>query len=113
MTENKKGQLVTRGIANKGFRGMRRVVARFNFSCSLIGNRPQSLTCHTANVMPHPKRRHDRQEMNREMKEITPTLQQNQKSCNPTLKAEPMQHICFCPTAPNITTLEFLINKRF
>ncbi len=40
----------TRGIANKGFRGIRRFVARFNFSCTLIGNRPQSLTGHTANV---------------------------------------------------------------
>ena len=38
-----------RGIANKGFNGMRRVVARFNFSCTLIGNRPQSPTFHTAN----------------------------------------------------------------
>jgi hypothetical protein len=27
------------------------------------------------------------------------TLQQNQKSCIPTLKADPMQHICFCPNA--------------
>ena len=38
----------TNGIANKGFIGMRRYLARFNFSCSLIGNRPQSLTGHTA-----------------------------------------------------------------
>jgi tetratricopeptide (TPR) repeat protein len=36
-------------IANKGFSGMRRVVARFNFSCNLIGNRPQSLTGHIVN----------------------------------------------------------------
>jgi hypothetical protein len=41
----------TRGIANKGFSGMRRVVARFNFSCNLTGNRPQSLTGHTSNVV--------------------------------------------------------------
>ncbi len=41
----------TRDIASKGFRGMRRVVARFNFSCSLTGNHPQSLTGHTANVL--------------------------------------------------------------
>ena len=40
----------TRGIANKGFSGMRRVSVRFNFSCTLIGNRPQSLTGHTAIV---------------------------------------------------------------
>ncbi len=33
----------TRGIANKGFRGMRRFVACFNFSCNLIGNCPESL----------------------------------------------------------------------
>ncbi len=28
---------------------MQRVVARFNFSCTLIGNRPQSLTGHIVN----------------------------------------------------------------
>ena len=38
----------TRGIANKGLSGMWRVVVRLNFSCILIGNRPQSLTGHTA-----------------------------------------------------------------
>jgi hypothetical protein len=27
-------------IANKGFRGMRRFVARFNFRCTLIGDSP-------------------------------------------------------------------------
>jgi hypothetical protein len=48
--------LATRGIANKGFSGMRRFVARFNFSCNLTGNRPQSLTGHTANVMWHFKK---------------------------------------------------------
>ena len=42
------GERITHGIANKGFRGMRRVVARFNFSCNLIDNRLQSLTGHTA-----------------------------------------------------------------
>lgn len=36
----------THNIANKGFSGMRRFVARFIFSCTLIGNRPQSLTGH-------------------------------------------------------------------
>ena len=41
----------TRGIANKGFRGMRRFVNRFNFSCNMTENRPQSLTGHTATVM--------------------------------------------------------------
>jgi len=41
----------TRGIANKGFSGMRKVVVRFNFSCNLTGNRPQSLTGHTATVV--------------------------------------------------------------
>ena len=35
----KENQAVTHGIANKGFSGMRRVVAGFNFSCNLIGNR--------------------------------------------------------------------------
>lgn len=38
--EQIKAQLVTRGIANKGFRGMRRVVARFNFLCNLTGESP-------------------------------------------------------------------------
>jgi len=33
------------------------------------------------------------------MKDKMPTLQQNQKSCNPPLKANALQHICFCPTA--------------
>jgi len=46
-----KAQQPTRGIANKGFSGMRRVVVRFNFSWNLTGNRPQSLTGHTATVM--------------------------------------------------------------
>ena len=31
----------THNIANKGFSGMRRVVARFNFSCNLIGIKPE------------------------------------------------------------------------
>jgi hypothetical protein len=44
----KKLRLPTHNIANKGFSGMRRFVARFNFSCTLIGNRPQSLTGHIA-----------------------------------------------------------------
>jgi hypothetical protein len=48
--KRKNNERPTRGIANKGFSGMRRVVARFNFSCNLIGNLPQSLTGHTANV---------------------------------------------------------------
>ncbi|HOI88256.1 MAG TPA: hypothetical protein PLV51_10375, partial [Lentimicrobium sp.] len=39
----------TGGIANKGFSGMRKVVARFNFSCNLTGNRPQSLTAYSLN----------------------------------------------------------------
>ena len=34
----------TINIANKDFNGMRRFVARFNFLCTLIGHRPQSLT---------------------------------------------------------------------
>ena len=38
----------THNIANKGFSGVRRSVARFNFSCTLIGNRPQLATFHTA-----------------------------------------------------------------
>ena len=53
-----KAQLPISGIANKGFSGMRRVVARFNFSCNLIGNRPQSLTVHTANRKRHNNKMH-------------------------------------------------------
>ena len=34
---------------------MRRVVVRFYFSCNLTGNRPQSLTGHTANVTDNTK----------------------------------------------------------
>jgi hypothetical protein len=30
---------------------MRSVLARFNFSCNMIGNHPQSLTSHTATVV--------------------------------------------------------------
>ena len=43
---NNNAERTTHNIANKGFSGMRRVVARLNFSCTLIGNRPQSLTGH-------------------------------------------------------------------
>lgn len=49
--------LATRGIANKGFSGMRKVLARFNISCNLIGNHPLSLTGHTANVTANAKKR--------------------------------------------------------
>lgn len=54
----KKLRHTTRGIANKGFSGMRRALARFNFSCNLTGNRPHSLTGHTATVMGNLKNRH-------------------------------------------------------
>lgn len=37
----------TRGIANKGFNDMRWFVTRFKFSCTIIGNRPHSLSDHT------------------------------------------------------------------
>jgi hypothetical protein len=43
-------------IAKKGSSGMRKVVARFNFSFNLIGNWPQSLTGHIVNVMAHYKK---------------------------------------------------------
>ena len=33
-------RLPTRGIANKGFRGMLRFVARFKVHCNLIGDSP-------------------------------------------------------------------------
>ena len=45
----KNSQLPTHNIANKGFSGMRKFVSRFNFSCTVIGNRPQSLTGHIVN----------------------------------------------------------------
>ena len=35
---------------------MRRGLARFNASCNLIGNRPQSLTGHIVNVTKHAKK---------------------------------------------------------
>ena len=50
-TEEIKHENTTHNIANKGFSGMRRFVARFNFSCNLIGNHPQSLTGHTAKLL--------------------------------------------------------------
>src|SRR5690554_1847067 len=50
-TEEIKHENTTHNIANKGFSGMRRFVARFNFSCNLIGNHPQSLTGHIVNVV--------------------------------------------------------------
>jgi hypothetical protein len=51
MTDKIKHENTTHNIANKGFTGMRRFVARFNFLCILIGNRPQSATRHMRNVM--------------------------------------------------------------
>jgi hypothetical protein len=41
----------TKCKCHKGFRGMRRSVVRFNFSCNLIGNHPQSLTALTLNPL--------------------------------------------------------------
>jgi hypothetical protein len=37
----KKHERQTRGIANKGFRGIRSVVVRFYFSYTLIGQSPE------------------------------------------------------------------------
>jgi hypothetical protein len=48
-----KHERTTNNIANKGLSGMRRFVARFNFSYILIRNRPQSLTGHIVNVRAH------------------------------------------------------------
>ena len=48
-TTKEKQQLPTHNIANKGFSGMRRFLARFNFSCNMIGNRPQSLSGNIVN----------------------------------------------------------------
>jgi hypothetical protein len=55
--ELNKNDRTTHNIAKKGFRGMRRVVARFNFSCNLIGNLTQSLSGHIVNVMGKFKKR--------------------------------------------------------
>lgn len=40
-------RLPTKYKCHKGLRGMRRSEVRFNFSCILIGNHPQSLTALT------------------------------------------------------------------
>jgi hypothetical protein len=59
------------------------------------------------NVSTHPKRP-TQQTMNElKMKDEKPTLRQNQKSCNPTHKANALQHICFCP---NRTTSQYKVN---
>ena len=58
-TEEIKHENTTHNIANKGFSGMRRFVARFNFSCNLIGNHPQSLTGHIVNVSHNLKLKHE------------------------------------------------------
>jgi len=39
--------VLTKCKCHKGFRGMRKVVARFNFLCNLTENHPQSLTALT------------------------------------------------------------------
>lgn len=51
----------THNIANMGFSGIQRGVARFNFSCNLIGNSPQSLTGHIAKrcVLTYPQLYHE------------------------------------------------------
>ena len=48
--KEKEPQPIRSDIANKGFSGMRKFVARLNFSCTLIGNPSRSLTGHTATV---------------------------------------------------------------
>jgi hypothetical protein len=53
-------------------------------------------------VLPSPKRRHDLEKTNREVKDKMPKLQQNHKYCNQTHKAKTMQHFCFCPNHPKI-----------
>lgn len=47
--EEKNKQMLTKCKCHKGFRGLRRSEVRFNFSCNLIANRPQSLTALTLN----------------------------------------------------------------
>ena len=48
LTEKIDNEMPTHDIANKGLRGMRKFVPNINFSCNLTGNRPKSLTGHTA-----------------------------------------------------------------
>ena len=43
-------QPLTHNIANKGFSGIRKFVARFKFSCNRIDNHTQSLTGHIVTV---------------------------------------------------------------
>jgi hypothetical protein len=47
--------------------------------------------------MPHPKKTETTMKEKRNRRK--PSLQQNQKSCIPMHKADPMQHICFCANA--------------
>lgn len=46
-TDRNERQCTTKCKCHKGFRGLRRSEVRFNFSCNLIGNHPQSLTALT------------------------------------------------------------------
>jgi hypothetical protein len=46
-TDENERQCTTKCKCHKGFRGLRRSEVRFNFSCNLIGNHPQSLTALT------------------------------------------------------------------
>jgi len=61
----------------------------------LIGNRPQSATFHTATVMPHPKKTETT--MTEKMKHQKANASAKSKELHPMLKANTMQHICFCP----------------
>ena len=73
-------QWLTHNIANKGFSGVRRFVARFNFLCTLTGNRPQSLTGHIVNVIGHSKKKRmlteNREELSGFLVELTNMLRQ-------------------------------------
>jgi len=61
--------------------------------------------CIYKRVSTHPKRPTRPTMKEQKMKDEMPTLLQNQKSCIPTLKANAMQHICFCPNATASRTI--------
>jgi len=64
--DKKEGQLVTKCKCHKGFRGLRRSEVRFNFSCNLIGNHPQSLTALTLDRCMQGKKKHSGRQQTRE-----------------------------------------------
>jgi hypothetical protein len=54
-----KERTTTHNIANKGFSGMRRFVARFNFPCNLIGKKHENPYCPYCQTLWATLRRHN------------------------------------------------------